>query len=165
MCSTIALLLLFSSLPATPLACLQEDLETPRHPMLSWVNCTTASFGWDTRSWCPMLCKSASRPSQPLDAASCCDPFSLCVMCSGDFPTIRSLVRYQGKTTNHRQLPPQAHMQPRKTESREPLSPKTFQTGTQSLVCGFIWNTSEMAVHIKKRERPRRSTKGKKGRE
>ena len=82
-------------------------------PLGSCVNCTTASFGWGTHLWCPMLCKSASRPSQPLDATTCCDPPLLCVLCSGDFPTIHSLVNYQGKTTNNHQLPSQAHKRQR----------------------------------------------------
>lgn len=82
-----------------PQPCLHEGFESSftvrSHE--SCANCTSASVGRDTHLWSPMLCKSASRPSKPLDAASRCDPPLHSVMCQDGFPTMHSLVRCQGK--------------------------------------------------------------------
>lgn len=82
-----------------PQPCLHEGFESSftvrSHE--SCANCTSAFVGRDTHIWSPMLCKSASRPSKPLDAASRCDPPLHSVMCQDGFPTMHSLVRWQGK--------------------------------------------------------------------
>lgn len=82
-----------------PQPCLHEGFESSftvrSHE--SCANCTSAFVGRDTHLWSPMLCKSASRPSKPLDAASRCDPPLHSVMCQDGFPTMHSLVRWQGK--------------------------------------------------------------------
>lgn len=89
-----------------PQPCLHEGFESSftvrSHE--SCANCTSASVGRDTHLWSPMLCKSASRPSKPLDAASCCDPPLHSVMCQDGFPTMHSLVQCQGKKKKKRQI-------------------------------------------------------------
>lgn len=48
-------------------------------------NCTGASVGRATHPCDPVLCRSASRPCQPLDAASRCDLPLHCVICHDGF--------------------------------------------------------------------------------
>lgn len=48
-------------------------------------NCTRASVGRATHPGDPVLCPSASRPRQPLDAASRCDLPLHCVICHDGF--------------------------------------------------------------------------------
>lgn len=104
-----------------PQSCLHEGFESSfivrSHE--SCANCTSASVGRDTHLWSPMLCKSASRPSKPLDAASRCDPPLHSVMCQDGFPTMHSLVRCQGKKKNKEQIICCRHRQTHYLQGRE----------------------------------------------
>lgn len=97
-----------------PWPCLHESFESSFTVLSheSCANCTSALVGRDTHLWSPMLCKSASRPSKPLDAASRCDPPLHSVMCQDSFPTMHSLVRCQGKKRTNNLLPSQANTSP-----------------------------------------------------
>lgn len=76
------------------------------HPKLSGELCKLhpgfrASVGRATHPGDPVLCPSASRPCQSLDAASCCDLLCSVSYVTMGFPTMHSLVQCQGKRTNN----------------------------------------------------------------
>lgn len=60
-----------------------------------------SSVGRATHPGDPVLCPSASRPCQSLDAASCCDLLCSVSYVTMGFPTMHSLVQCQGKGTNN----------------------------------------------------------------
>lgn len=117
-----------------PQPCLHEGFESSftMRSHESCANCTSASVGRDTHLWSPMLCKSASRPSKPLDAASRCDPPLHSVMCQDSFPTMHSLVRCQGKKKKKKeQIICCHHRQTRYLQGRQ--WGKSSRTESQSL--------------------------------